>query len=126
MWEYPRETPKGDQTDSRRVHGSRQRADHPPPRLLGMGGVQQAPQRHRQGPPVGSGLGTAFGLQPGRAPRAITTDFFNLTGDRYPLLRVRVAGPTGGCADSPQALLENSVVDHERTPNAEAKYMKGP
>ena len=36
----------------RSVDGSRERADHPPPRLLGMGGVQQAPQRHQQGPPV--------------------------------------------------------------------------
>ena len=56
IWEYPRETPKGDQTDIVRVHGSRERADHPPPRLLGMGGVQQAPQCHQQGPPVGSAV----------------------------------------------------------------------
>lgn len=35
-------------------------------------GTLPAPQR--------AALGTAFGLQPGRAPRAITTDFFNLTG----------------------------------------------
>ena len=48
--------PEGRPDGHSRVHGSRERADHPPPRLLGMGGVQQAPQRHQQGPPVGSAV----------------------------------------------------------------------
>ncbi len=48
--------PEGRPDGRGRVHGSRERADHPPPRLLGMGWIQQAPQRHQQGPPVGSAV----------------------------------------------------------------------
>jgi hypothetical protein len=89
-------------------------------------GTLPAPQR--------AALGTAFGLQPGRAPRAIKSptesSHTRSNGIEGPLQRGSVsplasegASPTGRRADSPQTC-QNVVVDYGcNTP--EAKEMKG-